>query len=165
MELRRHLDPRVARLIPPHVTIVYDDEAPDAGLLVDRLQEACADLAPITLTLSHIKAFGAPSAGLYVAAEASPSFEMLRAWVLRPPFARRGSEVHAHITLLHPKSVADAPADWQCHIGAAIDWTTTVHEVIVIQSNGGPWSEHARLQFLASDTTRAGGVRTAAKPD
>ncbi len=40
VELRRHLDPRMARSIPPHLTMIYDDEAPEAGLLRDRLREA-----------------------------------------------------------------------------------------------------------------------------
>ncbi len=143
--LRRALDPRMASRVPPHATIIYDDEAPDAGLLMDRLAGACGDLAPVTLTLSVVKMFSPPAAGLYAATEAGPSFVALRARVLTPPFVTRGPAVLPHVTLLHPRSVADAPADWRSHAGSAIPWVTTVREVAVIESDGGPWNVRARI--------------------
>jgi 2'-5' RNA ligase len=144
-DLRRRLDPRVAQSVPPHITIIYDDEAPDAGLLHDRLREACPDFAPLALQLGGVAAFAPPAAGLYVAAQADATFDALRARVLRPPFAPRGPAVRPHVTLLHPRSVADAPADWQCHAGSSPCWRAIVREVTVIQSDGGPWRVRATI--------------------
>jgi hypothetical protein len=143
--LRRRLDPRMAQCIAPHVTMIYDDEAPDAGLLLERLRVACADLAPIALWLGCVEMFAAPAAGLYVATRASTAFEMLRSRVLRPPFAPRGKMVRPHVTLLHPRSVGAAPADWRACAGLSIDWASTVNEVTVIQSDGGAWTVVARF--------------------
>ena len=71
--------------IPPHVTVVYDDEAPDAGLLIDRLRETRRAVAPIMPELRSIEAFDPPAAGRYVAAEADARRTLLR----HMPFARR----------------------------------------------------------------------------
>jgi len=144
-DLRFRLDPRMARNAPPHVTIIYDDEAPDAALLQDRLREACSDFGPIALQLGGVDAFAPPAAGLYVATEADPIFDALRARVLALPFAGRGPAVRPHVTLLHPRSVADAPADWRDHAGSAIPFHAVVREVTIIQSEGGPWSVRARI--------------------
>jgi 2'-5' RNA ligase len=146
-DLRRRLDPRMAESVPPHITIIYDDEAPDAGLLQDRLREAGADFALVALHLGGVAAFAPPASGLYVAVKADPAFDALRARVLRPPFAARGPAVRPHVTLLHPKNVADAPADWRCHAGSSVNWRTLVREVTVIQSDGGPWRVLARIKL------------------
>lgn len=146
-DLRRRLDPAQAARILPHVTVIYDDEAPDAGLLRDRLSQVCACLPPVTLTLSGITMFSPPDAGLYAVVEADPTFAALRARVLTPPFAPRSPGVRPHVTLLHPRSVADAPADWRSYAATPVHGTTTVRDVAIIESSGGPWSVRARMAF------------------
>lgn len=55
--LRPRLDPRIAALIPAHVTGIYEDEAPDSDLLVERLRVACREVPPIELRLGRVTAF------------------------------------------------------------------------------------------------------------
>ncbi len=134
----------MAASIPPHVTLVYDDEAPDAALLLDRLCEVCATIPPVALQLGSVQAFEAPDAGLYVATEAGPSFALLRAQVLTPPFAPRRA-VRPHVTLLHPRSIAGAPADWRTQVGTSIAQTTIIREVTLLRSDGGTWRVQAEI--------------------
>jgi 2'-5' RNA ligase len=154
VELRRALDPRMAGRIAPHVTAIYDDEAPDPDLLMERLRVVCADLPPVDLRLGCVEAFAPPGGGLFVSTEAGAAFATLRALVLTPPFAARRA-VRPHVTLLHPRSVADAPADWRSHVGCAFGWETTVREVAIMESDGGCWRVKARISFGGQEDREA----------
>ena len=43
-DLHRFLDPDAAARIAPHVTAIFDDEAPTPDLMVHRLREVCAGI-------------------------------------------------------------------------------------------------------------------------
>jgi hypothetical protein len=103
-DLRRSLDPQMARRIPPHVTAIYDDEAPEPDLMVHRLRGVCTKLPPIELHLEEVVRFESPNQGLYVTTTASTSFTTLRTQVLQPPFAPRSASMWPHVTILHPRS-------------------------------------------------------------
>lgn len=104
--LRADLDPRMAALTPAHVTVIYDDEAADSNLLVERLRKAGRNVSPIELRLGKVVAFEPPDEGLYVSTVASDELTRLRANVLRPPFATTRSSFWPHVTVLHPRSVS-----------------------------------------------------------
>src|SRR5688572_14224584 len=65
-ELRRTWDPRMAAQIPAHMTLVYPQEAPLVGLLVERLRDASAHALPFRLRLSGTDCFGRPEDGVYI---------------------------------------------------------------------------------------------------
>ena len=148
-DLRRSLDPQMAARIPPHVTAIYDDEAPAPDLMIHRLRDVCGGLLAIQLELREIVSFEPPSEGLYVVTTASASFAELRAQVLRPPFAPRNASMWPHVTILHPRSVATSAADWRSYIGSEIGRSTLVREIKVMEYDGSSW--HIRASIPLSD--------------
>ena len=110
-DLRRSLDPQMARRIPPHVTAIYDDEAPEPDLMVHRLRGVCTKLPPIELHLEEVVGFESPNQGLYVTTTASTSFTKLRTQVLQPSFAPRSASMWPHLTILHPRSAPACAVD------------------------------------------------------
>jgi hypothetical protein len=145
--LRQSLDPAMAARIAPHVTAIYDDEAPEPALMLKRLSEICRTMRPLKVRLSRIVAFEAPSEGLYVDADMGVGFSDLRAYVLRPPFAPRGPLMYPHLTILHPRSAATCGLDWRSHIDAPVDCSTLVCEISVIELGGTAWNQRATIPF------------------
>jgi 2'-5' RNA ligase len=95
-------NPEIATGNPAHVTIVYDDEAPDPTLLRARLERACRSVAPFPLRLGAVRRFEPPVIGAFlVVADATDGIAKLRAHVLESPFRAR-ERFGLHVTLLHP---------------------------------------------------------------
>lgn len=95
-------NPEIATGNPAHVTIVYDDEAPDPTLLRERLERACRSVAPFALHLGDVRRFEPPVIGAFVAvADPTDGIAQLRARVLEAPFRAR-ERFGLHVTLLHP---------------------------------------------------------------
>jgi 2'-5' RNA ligase len=137
--LRAELDPRMAALIPAHVTVVYDDEAPDPDLLADGLRDAGREAPPIELRLATVAAFEPPDEGLYVATKASDGLARLRVAVLRPPFMVTRSGFWPHVTVLNPRSVEACEEDWRSLIGREVGVSVTVSEVALVEFRDGRW--------------------------
>jgi len=147
-DLRRSLDPQMARRIPPHVTAIYDDEAPDPDLMIRRLRAVCSKLPPIELHLDKIVGFEPPEQGLYVTTAASTSFTNLRTQVLRPPFAPRSASMWPHVTILHPRSAPACTVNWRSYIGSTIGRSMiVVRKVSVLEYVGETWRVRASILF------------------
>jgi hypothetical protein len=147
-DLRRSLDPEMARRIPPHVTAIYDDEAPDPDLMLCRLEAVCTKLPPIVLHLGEVVAFEPPEQGLYVATTASTSFTNLRTQVLQPPFVARGASMWPHVTILHPRSAPACIANWRSYVGSTIGRSMiVVRKVSVVEYVGDTWRVRRSFPF------------------
>jgi hypothetical protein len=156
-DLRRSLDPVMARRIPPHVTAIYDDEAPDPDLMIGRLEEVCTKLPPIVLHLDEVVGFEPPEEGLYVTSTASTSFTTLRTQVLRPPFAPRSASMWPHVTILHPRSAPACPANWRSYVGSTIGRSMiVVRKVSVVEYVGKSWRVRRSFPFDDAERSESG---------
>jgi hypothetical protein len=146
VELRRQRwNPELALKIPAHVTLIYDDEAPDGPLMIERLRNVCATVPAISLHLGRVAGFGSPPAGLFAETQAGKEFETIRKHVLTPPFAPRSGTVTAHATILHPRYAPDAPNGWAIEIGAHIEQTVLIDVVSIIAWSDERWSVVERV--------------------
>ena len=136
--LREQVDPEFAALVPAHVTLVYDDEAPDSGLLMHRLEGACPKVPTIELSFQMVRAFLPPDDGLYVETQATRGYLELREAVLAPPFKARGHVV-PHVTILHPRRIAHAKGDWRTLAGTPIAKKATISRVSLLLWDGKIW--------------------------
>jgi 2'-5' RNA ligase len=151
-DLRRSLDPEMSSTMGPHVTIIYDDEAPDADLLSKRLISICRTTAPIDLHLEVIKPFQPKETGLYVSVKANASFFAIRSKALAPPFRSRHGSFEPHVTILHPKSRINDRVNWMQHIGTPIRVSLTIQEISVVSYDGSKWNKVAAIPLVGAAT-------------
>jgi 2'-5' RNA ligase len=110
--VRMKWNPEKAAGNPLHVTIIYHDEAPDAGLLMTRLRAAIAELSPFTIELGPARRFPPPDQGVFLSVtDASGAVDALRKRVLTPPFTPR-ARFGLHATILHPSAGDRLTAAW-----------------------------------------------------
>lgn len=111
-QLRARWNPERAAGNPAHVTVAYDDEAPEAALLIERVRAAAARTAPFRLELGAAARFPPPSPGAFLAVtDPTGAVEAIRQVLLAPPFARR-ERFGLHVTLLHPDQGMRLEAAW-----------------------------------------------------
>ncbi len=118
-DLRRHVDrlravwnPEKALGNPAHITVAYQDEAPDSALLAARFRWAVVRMPPFRLVVGTAQRFAEPTLGAFLAvADPSGGVAALRALVLAPPFTQR-SRFGLHVTLLHPEQGERLEVAW-----------------------------------------------------
>lgn len=100
--IRRRWSPLHARGNPAHVTLAYQDEAPDPHLLRERLRHEAVRTACFVLAVGRVRRFALPAAGAYLeVADPGGHVSGFRARLLAPPFAPR-ERYAPHVTLVHP---------------------------------------------------------------
>lgn len=123
-DVRREIDrvrlaynPERAAGNPAHVTIAYQDEAPDPALLVERVRRAAAQIRQFLLAVGEPARFPPPVVGAFLpVADPTGGVASIRDVVLAPPFTRRG-RFGLHVTLLHPDQGARLEAAWPAFAG------------------------------------------------
>jgi hypothetical protein len=110
--VRRVWDPAMAAQIAAHVTLVYPQEAPEAGPLAERLGAVCAGTGRFRLRLGALAYFDRPDDGVYVGVQdGDGACRRIREAVLRPPF--RQLSFPLHVTLIHPRTSARGREFWE----------------------------------------------------
>jgi len=110
--IRRRLCPAHARGNPAHVTLVYEDEAPERLLLRERLRCAAARTARFELALVGVRRFEPPVSGAcFAVADPTGAVAALRDALLAPPFSAR-KRFWPHVTLVHPREAEHLEAAW-----------------------------------------------------
>jgi 2'-5' RNA ligase len=118
-DVRREIDrlrvawnPERAAGNPAHITVAYQDEAPDPALLAERVRLAAARTGRFRLEVGPAGRFPPPVRGAFLAvADTSGRVAALRDGVLAPPFTRR-ERFGLHVTLLHPDQGERLEAAW-----------------------------------------------------
>lgn len=118
-DVRREIDrvrmacnPERAAGNPAHVTVAYQDEAPDPALLAERLHGVAARTRPFRLAVGQAGRFPPPARGAFPAvADPAGAVAAIRAQVLAPPFTRR-ERFGLHVTLLHPDQGERLESAW-----------------------------------------------------
>ena len=136
--LRRRWDPALAEQIPAHVTVTYPSEVTDARLLGERLIEATAGLAPFRLRLGSVVSAGDAAKGVFIEVhDDDRGHAVLRDRLLRPPFTK--GPMHAHVTVVHPRTSGLGPSAWRELAGAALATTFLVRDVAMTSFDGRRW--------------------------
>jgi 2'-5' RNA ligase len=145
--VRRRWDPVMAAQIEAHVTLVYPREAPDVGLLLERLADACAGTRPFALRLGELGCFGRPEGGVYVGVEdPDGACGRLRAAVLRSPF--QSVSFPLHVTLVHPRTSPRGRELWERGEPLAFAGEFAVDQVAVTAFDGAAWRAVARFALM-----------------
>lgn len=126
--LRMRWDPVMARLVPPHVSVVYPEEIPDSEALVSRAAIAAAGLAPFRLTLGPVLARDEGRGGVFFAVD-DPSHAWTEYRALLLAEARTPLDVLPHATVVHPRTSDRGPAALDALRHARIDGDVLVTEV------------------------------------
>lgn len=115
--LRQAWNPERATGNPAHITVVYQDEAPDPCVLAERLRLAAARIGPFPLAIGTLMRFPEPTRGAFLTvADPTQGVARLRGLVLTPPFTRR-SRFGLHVTMLHPDQGFRLDSAWAAFEG------------------------------------------------
>jgi 2'-5' RNA ligase len=137
--LRRRWDPDNASRIGAHVTIAYDDEAPDSALLAERLASVASRTAPFWLRLGGVERFVHEDVTIYVDLTAvRETLEALRGEILQPPFRPRPYYT-PHVTLVLRAGPELARVAWEGLKDERIDATSAADRLTTIEQRGGVW--------------------------
>lgn len=110
--IRRRFSPAHARGNPAHVTLAYQDEAPDPHLLRERLRLAAARTPRFELSIGRTKRFEPPVSGAYLdVVDPAGVVAGLRDRLLAPPFSPR-ARFALHVTIVHPAEAALLSEAW-----------------------------------------------------
>jgi 2'-5' RNA ligase len=136
-QLRTIWNPERATGNPAHITVAYQDEAPDPILLAERLQFAASRTPPFRLDIGAATRFPIPVRGAFLTiADPSNAVAAIRAFLLAPPFTQR-ERFGLHVTLLHPDQGARLETAWPAFAQLQTVDSFVVHEVQLV----GPENE------------------------
>lgn len=96
----------MAARIPPHVTLVYPQEANDEDLLMERVASAASQTGSFPMTLGRVEESNLGGVWIRVA-DPSETWSKLRRLVLGPPFTPY--PVVPHVTVVHPRTSERGP--------------------------------------------------------
>lgn len=135
--LRAAWNPERATGNPAHVTVAYQDEAPDPALLAERLRRVAAQTLPFRLTVGPVMRFPGPAGGAFLTvADPSGFVAAIRAVVLAPPFTRR-ERFGLHVTLLHPDQGSRTESAWAAFEGLPPVGGFAVTELQLVRPDSG----------------------------
>lgn len=176
-DVRRDIDhsrliwnPERATGNPAHLTVAYQDEAPDPALLAQRLRRVAAQTVPFLLTIGPVARFPGPAGGAFLTvADPSGGVAAIRAALLAPPFAGR-ERFGLHVTLLHPDQGARTESAWAAFEGLPPVGGFEVTELQLVGPDNGvlvvfPLAPNARPGRVLSRDSRTLAESVAASSD
>lgn len=100
---RRQWDPVMAGRLPAHITLVYPEEVDDESVLLERVADATAEVAPFLIWLGEAMAAEEGRGGVWFSVlDPSGSWGQLRDIILAPPLMPL--LVAPHATVVHPRT-------------------------------------------------------------
>ncbi|MFD9945532.1 2'-5' RNA ligase family protein [Nonomuraea sp. NPDC059023] len=150
--LRRTWDPRMAHVVPAHVTLVYPEETLDETLLLKRAASQAAERPPFRLRLGDVFAM---DGGVFVRVlDVDGAWAGLRRTLLPPPMAAMGFPAHA--TIAHPRTSTLGARCAAALAGRELAGEFRVTEIQFTEAGAGSFSVLRRF--------RLGQARTASGP-
>lgn len=117
------------RVVPAHVSVVYPEETVDAGLLLERVACAAAEMSAFPIQLGVFGCDDEGRGGVFVMVNDSQGgLETLRDRVLLPP--QRFSGYAFHATVAHPRTSTSLSACWAQLRGGGLEVSFTVRELL-----------------------------------
>jgi mutator protein MutT len=131
--LRVRWDPVMARRIPPHVSLVYPEEADDEALLLRRAASVAEKTAPFDIFFGDVTTEDSGRGGVWFPViDPSDTWGRLRTSILAPPF--RQLPMRPHATVVHPRTSdrgLEALVDLK---GSSLDREARVTEVLFTET-------------------------------
>jgi hypothetical protein len=120
----------MARIAPPHVTLVYPEETNDEESLVRAARFAASRHGPFVLRLEEFIAERDGDGGVFVrVGDPSGRLTALRDELLLPPQRFLGYPFHS--TVVHPRTSDQGPLCWSTLAGQSLGLDVTVHEMVL----------------------------------
>jgi 2'-5' RNA ligase len=142
-------DPDMAKQIAAHITLAYPQEAPNAGLLVERIREASGGVGPFRLRLGDVGCFERPEDGVYIDVEdIDGGYRTMREQVLRPPFHRL--EFPPHVTIVHARTSRRAHEFWGRAAYRPQRQEFVAREIAITAFDGARWTALATYRLAAT---------------
>jgi 2'-5' RNA ligase len=136
-ELRLTWDPRMARQIAGHVTLIYPEEIPDAAELAARAAGAAVCTPPFTIATESPFYRGSPAAGVFLAvADIDDGIRAFRAAAIPSGAA---VDFPPHVTIVHPRTSALGDQAWAELASAPIQARFTISKIAITAHDGGRW--------------------------
>lgn len=127
--LRREWDPKMAKICPPHITLVYPEEVADEGLLIERAARLVPHIRPFDVVVSEVIGDDEGRGGVFAAIEdRTRQLTSLRKALLTPPQQPLGYPFHS--TIAHPRTSRDPAACWHLLRGVRLDIKVRVDEIL-----------------------------------
>ncbi|MBB5077456.1 2'-5' RNA ligase family protein [Nonomuraea endophytica] len=151
--LRQVWDPRMADVVPAHVTLVYPEETLDESLLLERAESRFGEQPPFRLSLGGVFAM---DGGVFVRVlDVDGAWAGLRRLLLAPPMVP--VDFPPHVTIAHPRTSAQGA---RCHAalaGRELAGEFRVKEIQFTETGAGSFSV-LRQFCLGSARTVSGGA-------
>lgn len=126
---RAKWDPTMAKICPPHITLVYPEEVTDEDLLIERAAQLAPRIRPFDVTVNTIFSDDEGRGGVFAAIEDRTGLlTQLREAVLAPP--QQPLWYPFHSTIAHPRTSHDPFACWQMLRHVRMDIRVRVTEIL-----------------------------------
>ncbi|MFI6902159.1 2'-5' RNA ligase family protein [Nonomuraea sp. NPDC050394] len=147
--LRRIWDPRMADVVPAHVTLVYPEEILDETLLLKRAESHVTGRPPFRLRLGGVFAMGG---GVLVRVlDVDGAWADLRRELLSPPMAP--VEFPPHATVAHPRTSTRALQCRAALAGREVEGEFRVTEIQFTETGSLSFSVVRRFRLGSGATT------------
>lgn len=146
--LRHRWDPVMASRTPPHVSLVYPEEATEDSLLLDRAALAAADTAPFVVSLGDVEQSGRGGVWFSVL-DPSNMWDQLRSRILRPPF--HPIPVKPHATVVRPRTSTRGPEAFTKLTGVRIEGDVNISEMVFTETSESGMRILKRFPLTASE--------------
>ncbi len=131
--LRVRWDPVMARRIPPHVSLVYPEEADDEALLLRRAASVAEKTAPFDIFFGDLETDRRGRGGVWFpVVDPSDTWGRLRTSILAPPF--RQLPMRPHATVVHPRTSDRGPEALVDLKGSSLDGEARITEVLFTET-------------------------------
>jgi 2'-5' RNA ligase len=135
---RRKWDPVMAAQICAHVTLIYPQEMPAVGQLVERVRAGARATQPFSLRLGMFACFGNPEDGVYIEVEdIGGDYQQFRELCLQSHCRRIAFS--PHVTLVHPRSSSRGRDFWDHGRYQPDRQEFSVKEVAITAFDGTTW--------------------------
>ena len=124
----------MAKICPPHITLVYPEEVTDEGLLIKRAARLVRRFRPFDIVVGEVIGDDEGRGGVFVAIEdRTGQLRSLREALLTAPQHPLGYPFHS--TIAHPRTSRDPVACWRLLRGVRLDISVRVDEILHTSTN------------------------------
>ena len=152
-ELRSKWDPRMARQIAAHITLIYPEEIPDPTELDEVAEIAVASTRPFNIVLGPAFYVGSPADGVFFRVhDIDGCIGSFRARTVPPA---RAIDFPPHVTIVHPRTSCLGKQAWQALAATQLDAQFTVIHLAITAFDGLRWHTVRRLPLTGPPSSPA----------
>lgn len=155
--LREEWDPTMASRVPPHVSVVYPEEATDQTLLMERTRTAVLDTEAFMISLRGVSAGDEGRGGVWFDVhDPSSTWTQLRSRILDPPF--RALPIGPHATVVHPRTSPHGREAFATLAETSLDGDIHISELLYTETSEERWRIVERFPLNQPKTQVVAGL-------